>query len=178
MPGYVSPATAVTGVLTDTLLNSYKAGLDTLAGPARAVLVQSSAGTSVANSATVWTPIAWDTEVADTVNGWVASPHPTRYTAQPGWAGGYAATLKILYPAATVAVRGAAFQINGGTPMLGSGVFRSDSAQVLVSATWEFFLNVGDYVEGVGLQNSGGALTTAIGAVTTSSLVIHWLGNS
>jgi hypothetical protein len=107
-----------------------------------------------------WTAISFDTMDVDTKTGWATGAN-TRYTAQ--YAGYYEIKGIVAFAANATGYRGAAIVING------AAIAGSSSNQTLgnpgaiaayIEVVDEVFLNVNDFVQILGVQASGGALST------------------
>lgn len=109
-----------------------------------------------------WTTIAIDTEVFDSANGHSTTVNNTRYTAAV--AGYYEFVMKVGHGSNATGDRGAGFQVNSGgifTPaecVVQAVTVATHGTQVV--AVCKFQLAAGGFVEGMGYQNSGGALST------------------
>lgn len=181
--GYAASATAVAGPLTAALLNSYKNNDDSGANPARIIVQQSSTATTIANSTTVWTPVAFADAggvTIDSVNGHSTVTNPARYAAQAGWPGNYKLTGRVAYTGNATGLRGIGFGVNGLTPfsqMLWGTV--PNSGIITMEINEEVFLNVGDYVQLLAIQSSGGGLATLVSAPSGGTkLIARWAGAS
>lgn len=138
----------------------------------RVIALMRATGTqSIPNTA--WTAITFDVEDVDTADGHSTSSNTSRYTAV--YAGWYWGGGSVGFSLNATGARGASWYVNGsaispvGTllPTIGA------SFGATVPAPGQlFFLNVGDYVELRGFQNSGGALNTQAG----SAMSIMWAG--
>jgi hypothetical protein len=128
---------------------------------------------SVANNA--WTSLALDSTVVDSYGMHSNSVNNSRGTAQvAGW---YLAFAASSWVSAAGTSRGARVAKNGSPiaggatviPPTAAGTYAVASPPVIV------FLNVGDYLESQGFQQSGGALNTIVGADVTCSLTAVWV---
>jgi hypothetical protein len=138
--------------------------------------IRQTAAQSIPNNAA--TALNFDTEDADSSNMHSTVTNTSRATAvYPGWvwaSGNYSAATN------ATGVRTLAWSING-TPQNGlgsdfTGVTAATTARLgAVGGLW--FLNVGDYLELLAFQNSGGALNTAVAGQEQSSMSLHWVSN-
>lgn len=123
----------------------------------------------------VWTPLSIDTTYFDNYTGHSNSTNNSRYTAQvAGWytvSGAYVATLN------NSGNRGARIQVNGN-PVTGVASFLAAAANTNATAvptpTSDVHLNVGDYVEVAGWQNTGSALNTGNFTDVASTLWVRF----
>lgn len=133
------------------------------------------AAQSLTNGAS--TAITMDAEDVDSANGHSLVTNTSRYTAvYPGW---YSGSPGVSYAANATGQRSADLAkngtvINGGAVLLGA--FATLSTRV-PGRKLLAFLNVNDYLEGFGFQNSGGALNTAVTTVEQPTLVVEWESN-
>ena len=131
---------------------------------------------SIANAAGV--AITFDAEDFDTANGHDNVTNNSRYTAV--YAGRYLLGGGVSYAANATGVRGAYWYVNGSTvagteviiPASGGGIVTSVPARSVLT-----FLNVGDYVELIAYQTSGGALNTGVTGGGQSSASVEWVSN-
>jgi hypothetical protein len=89
-----------------------------------------------------------------------ASGTPTRLTCQV--AGVYALTGNLYFDTSTVGIRGVGLRINGTTYISSSQTNALSSGGTYLSTAGVAALSIGDYVELVGLQSSGGALNMPV----------------
>lgn len=145
-----------------------------LLSPPIAVLLQ-----SVAQSLTsaTFTSLTLDVETVDSAGGHDTVTNTSRYTAvYPGW---YEVGGGTGYAANVTGRRGARWAVNG-TAINGSGVLiptNSSGTTQVPARTIQVYLNVGDYVELQGYQDSGGALNTAVSTDQQSCMSIRWVSN-
>lgn len=122
------------------------------------------------------TPVNFDTEDMDNDSGHSTVTNTSRYTAQTqGW---FMCSGSVAHGASTAGTSRSADIAVNGTVVVGatnsSGPRPGGTgAMTQASATVVTFLNTGDYVELRALQNSGGALNTAVG----SAVSIVWIGS-
>lgn len=181
MAGYTTVAHPVTGTppSTTTFGIPVSDDLEALAKPARAVLYQTSATTTLTNSA--WTAVGFDAETYDTAGGHSTSSNNSRYTAQTGWAGNYRCSGTVMFAGNITGERAVCFRVNGTTFVTGSLVDWSvvpNNTHLSMTSTCDVFLNAGDYVELVAYQASGAGLATFISTLSsanvTSALSLLW----
>lgn len=127
------------------------------------------------------TAILLDTEDVDTDNGHSTSSNTSRYTAQT--AGRYQVGGGVSWSNNATGRRAAIWAINGvsiagGEANMTTAVVAQPVATPARSRT--VFLNVSDYVEIWGLQDSGGALNTgsAIAASLQCNMSVRWVGTT
>jgi hypothetical protein len=128
---------------------------------------------SVANNA--WTSLALDSTVVDSYGMHSNSVNNSRGTAQvAGW---YLAFAASSWVSAAGTSRGARITKNGAAIAGGAVVIPPTAAgtYAVASPAVITFLNVGDYVEAQGFQQSGGALSTSVNADADCSLTAVWL---
>lgn len=176
--GFISPSAAISGApLTAAQLDEYKAAVDAITNPARALLLQSASGTtSIASSGSTYTPVTFDTDVDDTASGW-SSGSPSRYTCQTGWAGFYLLIGNLAWSAgAASGSRWVTFARNGAqvTGRLVGYAVCPTASSFGVQVVHEMFLNVGDYVEMHAIQSSGSTISTASTGLFATSLSVCW----
>jgi hypothetical protein len=177
----VVPATHsfVDGSATSSEMNTYvRDPLLFLMTPPIARLVQ-----TVAQSITsaVATSLTFDTETVDT-NVSATSQHDnvtnnSRFTAV--YAGWYSCGGGSGWAANVTNRRGIRWAVNG-TAINGSNALvpATGTGTCQVPARREFvYLNVGDYVEAQGFQDSGGALNTAVSTDQQSNMTVRWVSN-
>jgi len=117
-----------------------------------------------------------DTDV-DGVGGHDNVTNNTRYTARyPGW---YLISGVIEFNANATGTRFAWLAVNGTdvNGSVGRGIADAAGSSVTPSRPKLIFLNVGDYVELIGFQTSGGALGTVVSARDQSSMSVLWMSN-
>jgi hypothetical protein len=177
----VVPATKTftDGIATSSEANAYlRDVLNFLLAPPQAILRQ-----AVAQSLTTatMTAITFDAEDLDTnVAGTAQHDNVTnnsRFTAvYAGWyqvSGGLGVASNVTNRRAT------RFAVNG-TFLNGTGIYlpaNPTGTCEIPTRTHAVFLNVGDYVEMQGYQDSGGALLTAAATDTMSTMYVRWVSN-
>jgi hypothetical protein len=123
---------------------------------------------------TSYSPLNLDAEVYDSEGGHSTTTNSSRYTVQvPGL---YRITAQSAFAVNSSGARAVAIGVNGTASKACQGApppSNSWSNQV----TWETYLNVGDFVEAMTWQNSGGALSTVTGGMGPS-LSVWWIGNN
>lgn len=113
--------------------------------------------TSLATSSSVYTAITFDTEDWDTDGGHSTSVNTSRYTAQT--AGKFQGHCQLEFQSSATGARLAGFRVNGGSIYWTAEIPAVNGNTTIVMSTGFLSLAVNDYVEVVGLQNSGGTLT-------------------
>lgn len=144
-----------------------------LLAPPRAQLRQTAAQTLANNTSTA---ITFTTEDFDSEGGHSTSSNTSRYVA--AYAGWYLVTGGIAYSNSATGARYAWLRVNGsdlaGSMASLTSVGASDFAGVNVRSRY-VSLNVGDYVEIVGHQTSGGNLDTVVSPTRNqSTLSVVW----
>lgn len=121
------------------------------------------------------TPINWDTEVPDSVDGH-SGTNPSRYTAV--YAGWYQVSGTVTFAANVTGIREIGILVNGA-PFAGASASAQATAVVVGPAVTPqlAYLNVGDYVELYCYQNSGGSLNTAPVTTQQPSMTIVLVSN-
>ena len=120
------------------------------------------------------TAITFDTEGVDYDDGHSTITNTSRYTAQTqGW---YLITFDLTWQANGTGSRTAFLRTNGSAQVQGSvaQVPGSSTGQTEQVGSALVFLNVGDYVELMGLQNSGGGINT-FSATDNSAMFVLWV---
>ena len=122
--------------------------------------------------------ITMDTEDVDSSGMHSTSSNTSRFTAvYPGW---YQCAGSVGFSANATGRRTCQWRVTGGGSMNGSGAsFPTTAANVakVVSPTLLIFLNVGDYAELFGRQESGGGLNTAVSTADQSMASLAWNSN-
>lgn len=130
---------------------------------------------SIAN--TTWTSYTCDAEDVDSSGMHSTSSNTSRLTAvYPGW---YLAFGGLSWAVNATGQRGTRFAVNG-TASNGSGIFLSTTAATgayYPDRGFLVYLNVSDYLEGQGWQNSGGNLNTAVTAEQMGTTAAIWTSN-
>jgi hypothetical protein len=180
-PGYVASAAAVTGALSDTLLNSYKKNADSFAAPANCRLRAVTTPTQTFVTATP-TAVNWDTFDYDSVGGFNHALSATRYTVQPNWAGMYTfdATIWLNTNSGAAGQRIVRFAVNTTVvPGSSDGYSGTPGASPMsVSATLKWPMAVGEFVEVIFLQQTSANETTSSGGSSSgeqSCFEIEWV---
>lgn len=130
---------------------------------------------------TTATALTFDTERFDSdpsgAGGHSTSVNTSRYTAV--YAGEYRVTVRYTYAANATGFRAVSIGVNGtGLPdTLAFGPTPSGALSQHVSTTGLVFLNVGDYVEALAQQTSGGGLNTDTANSAYCSMTIVWERN-
>ena len=128
-----------------------------------------------------YTGMSLDTDVVDTdvdgIGGHDTAVNPSRYTARyPGW---YTPSGGIPWPSNATGRRGGRLAVNG-TSVTGSGVLINAVSAVGLDFPFDanlVYLNVGDYCELQGFQDSGGNLTVPSSAETMVRFTMQWVSN-
>jgi len=125
----------------------------------------------------VATAISLDTEDVDSAGGHSTVTNTSRYTAV--YAGWYSVGSGVSYAANATGIRTVEYDVNGAVQAAGGTAFAATGAVTnrLPGRSFQVFLNVGDYVETFGFQNSGGNLATAVLTTEQSGTVIRWESN-
>lgn len=118
------------------------------------------------------TALTLNTETVDTAGGHSTSTLNTRYTVQSGFAGCYLVVVRVGYAANATGRRTAGVSVNGtGLQIAQTSVVGTAAGVTIVNSTYlTDSLNVGDYIEGHALQDSGAALNTLAGAVSVQCI--------
>jgi len=179
MPTVPQVPAVTTGIYTSSQLSALATATNFNARPPRAQLLQTVVQTL---TTAVAAPITFTTEIIDTDylggSGHDNVTNPSRYTANfPGLylLGGGAA-----FAANATGRRACWWQVNGiavnGSSVAGPAAI--GGLETVVSAREiEVFLNVGDYVELMGYQESGGNLNTFSSTFNASSMSVLWVSN-
>ncbi len=166
---------AVGEVATADNINTYYSGISFLENPPVASLFQITPQ-SVTGSGE--TPISLDGSLLDTYGGHSTVTNNTRYTFQV--AGIYLIGGGVAWSANATGVRAASLRLNGSSDLRGSqailptitvGGINTNVPTVTVMSQ----VSVGDYVELMGTQTSGGTLATQTGGNNTSTLFVQWI---
>lgn len=168
-----SPRTfGVSEVETAANLNSLRDAITFALNPPIVRVSQTSVQTLTTN---VWTAISQDTTIVDSYGMHSNVTNNTRCTAVvAGW---YWVSGAVAFAASATGTRGARLAVNGGV-IQGSAQFGPPSASgsfASVTTSMPLFLNVGDYVELQGVQNSGGNLNTLSATDLDSTLALVWV---
>lgn len=171
--------TVTSGILTSTELAKYVAWFNFLSAPPRAELRQSVAQ-SVPSG--VWTALTFDAEDADLDPNGNSTQHDaavntSRFTAV--YPGRYLFAGAAGFVANAAGRRGCRWALNGTAVNGAEALVQATTANSITvpSRVKSIYLNIGDYVELQGFQESGGALNTgtATGGATLSAL---WVASS
>lgn len=141
-----------------------------------ALIVQGTSQTFATSSSDA--AIIFDTANVDNWGGW-SNANPTRYTFQV--AGLYLLSGSIAWGGSSAGRRITYLRINGSTAIPGSAgdlASPSTNTQVTITPTVMWQAAVGDYVEVIGNQSSGGSLSTNGSGATSAfipSLTVQWL---
>jgi hypothetical protein len=119
----------------------------------------------------VFTPVAIDTNLIDTYNGHSIVTNNPRYVAQI--AGYYRLDLRIAFTGGTGRIL-LGYGINN-TTIVGETISALSSPSSGANFTDEVFLNVGDYVQMIVNQNSGGTLVVNTGAPRGTQMGVTWV---
>jgi hypothetical protein len=169
-PAQVSPGNFMTAALWNA--NVFN-GLTYLLNPPQCHAWQSAAQ-SLANN--TWTSLSLNNTTTDPYAGHSDTTNNSRYTAQvAGW---YEISGVAAFGANATGFRAAKCTVNGVAINASNGYTGNNGATfntATVTPTRIVFLNVGDYVEVQGFQNSGGALSTACLGEICSALTVRWV---
>lgn len=123
---------------------------------------------------TTVTALTYDGSTVDTYNMHSTVTNNSRATAViAGW---YYVTARVLFAASNTGDRNITLRLNGTTYFGGTGGPSSSTAiNTTMMAADYVFMNIGDYVEAVTYQTSGGALSTSASApgCALSVLFVH-----
>lgn len=147
-----------------------------LSNPPIAVLVQSSATTTVPTNA--WTSIGFDSSTIDNYGGHSNVTSNSRYTIQVP--GKYLVSGTVAFALNTSGDRGAKIVKNGSTIQGPYSLVGSASTAHGVSISTAGFIvacSASDYLELQGYQNTGGNLATQIGVDQDSFLSVLWVSS-
>ena len=163
-------------IVTAGLLNTAVRDVDAFLLARPAFKGRQTVAQSLTNSTT--TAITLDVEDHDSAGGHSTATNTSRYTAvYPGWYSQYGG---IGYATNATGVRTVEYDVNG-TVQPGCGVLlfsgQSSGSARIPGRGFESYLNVGDYTQMVGFQNSGGPLNTAVSGQEQSSYVVRWAHN-
>jgi len=143
--------------------------------PPLARMRQTVAG-SVATS--TWTSYALDTEDIDRDNGHSTVTNTSRYTAQT--AGWYTSKGKVSYASNATNRRWARWAVNAAelaASRVSMQAVNGDLSELAAPAA-DIFLNLGDFVEIQGFQDSGGALNSSVATVGDQSFMsVRWVSS-
>lgn len=129
-----------------------------------------------------YTGISCDTDVYDVdvdgIGGHDTATNPSRFTAR--YPGLYACSGGVPWASNATGRRGGRLAVNG-TAVTASGVLINASAAVGLDIPFDMnivYLNISDYVELQGFQDSGGNLNTVASAETSQRFCVHWIGTA
>lgn len=169
-----TPGSYLTGALWTAQV---KAAMDFLMGSGTNGVPRFKGYASTAQSiatGTTDTPITLDTEDYDSDNGHSTTTNTSRYTVQV--AGTYSILGTLAFATNATGNRKAGININGANARGGAiqaPGFASNSFCEVVAT--DQFLNVGDYIELVGWQTSGAALSTSATTGFGPTLMCKWI---
>lgn len=169
--------TAVAGaVLTASQWNANNRDVENwLLAPA---LLQIRATSTQALANNTQTAILFDTEDVDSTGMHSTSSNTSRATAvYPGW---YQFNGGIPIASNATGRRGYRFNSNGSAVIPGSAVMTppvNGNPTQIPGRTILIFMNVGDYIEAQGYQDSGGSLNTTATAPDQPSMTARWVSN-
>ena len=166
---------AVGEVATADNINTYYSGISYLENPPIASLYQINSQNINNNSPTA---ITLDGSLIDTYGGHSTVTNNTRYTFQV--AGVYLIGGSVAWSPNASGVRAGSLLLNGVSPLIGSQIIiptitiggvntNVPTTSVMTQAS------VGDYVELLGTQTSGGILGTNTGTNNTSTMFVMWI---
>ena len=161
------------GYDTASLMNTVGFNGTFLTNPPIATLLQTVTPQTLTTA--TWTTITWDTTASvDTYGGYVSGTSTSRYTAQV--AGTYRVRGLVNFANNATGLRAAKLAKNGTVIQGAQGRYAATSATGATAVCeWPVPMVVGDYVELLGYQGSGGNLATLIDAETCSSLFIQFI---
>lgn len=164
-------------IVTAAQLNlNLRDGINFFVNPVIAVLRQ-----TVAQSLTsaVFTSINMDTEDIDRDGGHSTVTNTSRYTAQT--AGWYEALACVHYSANVTGRRITRWAVNAAALLASftsmASVATGTGSTGMDAVPRRVFLNVGDFLEVQGFQDSGGALNTQVGAENASYFSVLWVSS-
>lgn len=164
---------AVGEVATADNINTYYSAISFLENPPIATLYQGTLQSIPNNSDTA---IQFDNTVVDSYNGHSNSTNNTRYVCQV--AGYYSVMGTISYQQNSAGGRLVRIRKNGSTEIVSSASEQPPSNDfncVMSTPQIQVFLAVNDYIEVVGLQDSGGSLNTVITTQYACGFQIRWV---
>lgn len=178
MPVAPVPPTFEVGVSDTTALNLLRDCQRFLLNPPIAELRQTTLQTftTSVSAAVTFTTEDIDTDI-DGIGGHDNVTNPSRYTAR--YAGWYLISGAVEFVANATGDRFAWLAVNG-TDVNGSVGFQAGDATgsaAVQARIKKVYLNIGDYVEVIGFQSSGGNLNTVVGARDQSSMSVQWVSN-
>lgn len=165
----------VDGVLPTSQLTQAMAALAFMMDPPRAQLRQ-----TVAQSLTtgIAAAVTFTTEDYDTALGHDTSTNPSRYVSQ--YPGRYKISGGASFAANATGRRITKWQINGADVMGSQVSLPTTAASVcgVPARTLEVYLDVDDYLELIVIQESGGALNTAVSSSDQALMCVRWVALS
>jgi hypothetical protein len=165
------------GIATSSEANTYiRDPLNFLLSPPIAELRQDAAQTFTTAVATAVQFGAFDVDTdVDGVGGHDIATNNTRYTAR--YSGWYQVAGVVSFAVNGTGDRFAWLMVNGADVNGSLGFTAADATAVTEVAchTKHVFLNVGDYVELIGFQSSGGNLNTAVTTREQPSMSVRWV---
>lgn len=169
-PAQVVPGNLMTAALWNATVYN---GITYLLNPPQCHAWQSSAQ-SVTSGA--WTSISLNNTTTDPYAGHSDTTNNSRYTAQvSGW---YEISGVVAFIANAAGYRAAKCVVNGAVINASTGYSWNNTGSwnsAVTTPVRVVFLNVGDYVELQGFQNSGGALSTTTLGELCSALTVRWV---
>ncbi|MGW5852080.1 hypothetical protein ACWFQ8_29740 [Streptomyces sp. NPDC055254] len=120
-----------------------------------------------------WGVITFDSEEVDTYSGHSTSVNTSRYTCQ--YAGWYRVSVRAAFDVNATGSRGARIHLNGNYIRGGATLGGAGTLTGCPQSTHTLYLVPGDYIEGAGGQNSGGALSTAYVNEAGSRMEVEWI---
>lgn len=120
-----------------------------------------------------WGVLTFDSEVVDTYGGHSTSSNTSRYTCQ--YAGWYRVGGRAAFDINATGSRGARVHINGAYIRGAATLGAAGNLNGIPYTEHVLYLQVGDYVEIAGGQNSGGALSTANVNEAASYMYVEWI---
>jgi hypothetical protein len=176
-----TPPTITGGVLTSSQLNQYRDAINFTDNPPRAELRQIVAQTFTTAVAAAFTFTAFDVD-QDYLGGagHSISVNTSRYTAN--YAGWYQASGAGSFANNTTGTRIMTTRVNGtvlsGSRLIIPAASSGANAMMVPVRTKHVYLNVGDYVEIWGLQDSGSNLNSDVSAAELqASMTVRWVSN-
>lgn len=175
MPTVPTAPTVSPAVSSTTQMNLFRDAINFALAPPHAELRQTAAQSI---SSAVAAVILFDTEDVDTdvdgVGGHSTSSNTSRYTARyPGW---YEVSGGVSFAASATNRRLCWWRVNGVDMNASEGGHPGSAAGTLgtVARTKLVYLAIGDYVELVAFQDSGGALLTQVVTFEQPSMKVTW----
>lgn len=172
--------TVTDGVATSSEMNSYFRDPVSFLLNKPAAELYSVAGQSIPNGAQ--TALTFDTEKLDSdpsgTGGHSTAVNTSRYTAvYPGW---YRVYGRYSYLNNATGVRTVSLAVNGAQLVgtVATGPVPTAAFNQCVATSALVFLNVGDYIEILVLQTSGGALQTDVSFSANPNMTVEWVRNA